>query len=103
MGGANLRGYVVGTPAQAQDAKRQGQWPLDPRHLPMNTSQGIEEAGGRPGAHEEAAEPAAGAAISRSRSPSACQLQSQKIPTHVRRLWRGSRIQWWWGEWSSPR
>ena len=59
MGGANLTGYVVSTPEQAQDAKRQGHWFLDPRHLPMNTSQEIEKAGRRPGAHEEAAEPAA--------------------------------------------
>ena len=59
MGGANLRSYVVSTPAQAQDAKWQGHWFLDPRHLPMDTSQGVEGAGRRPGAHEEAAEPAA--------------------------------------------
>ena len=59
MGGANLKGYVVSTPAQAQDAKRQGHWFLDPRHLPMNTSQEIEKAGRRPRALEPAAEPAA--------------------------------------------
>ena len=71
MGGANLRGYVVSTPAQAQDAERQGHWFLDPRHLPMNTSQEIEKVGGRPGAHEEAAEPSAEPAAEPSAEPSA--------------------------------
>jgi hypothetical protein len=68
MGGANQTGYVVSTPEQAQDAKAQGHWFLDPRHLPVNTSQEIGKAGRRPGAHEEA-EPTAEPAVEPAAEP----------------------------------